>query len=203
MQWNEIPDQSVIDKTITALKANGIEAIVVATGATAKEEALKLLPSGAQVMTNTSVTADTIGLSDAINKSGNYDAVMPKLYSMDPKTQKREQKVLGAAPDYAIGSVHAVTEDGKVVIASNTGSQLPGYAYGSDHIIWVVGAQKIVKNLDSAFKRIEEHTLPLESERARKAYGTDGSNISKVLILNKEVTPGRITLILIKEVLGF
>lgn len=203
MEWNTIPDQSVIDATVEALKANGITAIVVDTGAQAKEEALKLIPEGASVMTNTSVTSDTIGLADAINTSGKYEAVMTKLYSMDPKTQKREQKVLGASPEYAIGSVHAVTQDGKVLIASNTGSQLPGYAYGSDTVIWVVGAQKIVKDLDSAFKRVEEHTLPLESERAKKAYGVEGSNISKVLIVNKEVTPGRITMILIKEVLGY
>ncbi len=203
MSWNTIPEQSIIEKTIQSLKANGIEAMVVNTGDEAKKKVLELIPEGSEVMTNTSVTADTIGLSESINESGKYSAVKPKLYALDPKTQKREQKKLGAAPDYAVGSVHAVTEDGKVLIASNTGSQLPGYAYGSDHVIWVVGAQKIVKDINDGFKRISDYTLALESERARKAYGTDGSNISKMLIVNKEVTPGRITVIFIKEVLGF
>ena len=203
MNWNTIPDQLVIEKTIQSLKANGIEAMVVDTGDAAKQKVLELIPEGSEVMTNTSVTADTIGLTSSINESGKYDAVKPKLYALDPKTQKREQKKLGAAPEYAVGSVHAVTEDGRIMIASNTGSQLPGYAYGSDHVIFVVGAQKIVKNLDDGFVRIREYTLPLESERARAAYGVEGSNISKMLILNKEVTPGRITLIFIKEVLGF
>ena len=203
MNWNTIPEQSVIERTIESLKANGMEAMVVDTGDDAKKKVLELIPEGSEVMTNTSVTADTIGVSSVLNESGKYNAVKLKLYSLDPKTQKREQKRLGAAPDYAIGSVHAVTEDGRVLIASNTGSQLPGYAYGSDHVIWIVGAQKIVKDLDSGFARISEYTLPLESERARKAYGMDHSNISKMLIVNKEVTPGRITVIFVKEVLGF
>ncbi len=99
--------------------------------------------------------------------------------------------------------MHAVTEDGKVLIASNSGSQLPAYAYGSGHVIWVVGAQKIVKNLDEGIKRIYEHSLPLESERARKAYGVPGSAVNKLLIINKEIIPGRITMILTKEKLGF
>lgn len=201
--WSTIPEQSIIETTIAALKANGIEALVVETGAEAKEKALEFVPKGAEVMTMTSVTADTIGLTKELNESGSFRAVRDKLYALDPKTQKREQKRLGAAPEYTVGSVHAVTQDGEVMVASNTGSQLPAYAYGSDHVIWVVGAQKIVKDLDSGFQRIKEHTLPLESERARKAYGADGSNISKMLIFNKEITPGRLTLIFIKENIGF
>ncbi|MEP7166812.1 MAG: LUD domain-containing protein [Candidatus Woesebacteria bacterium] len=203
MSWNTLANQESIEKTISALKINGIEGIAVADGAAAIAKVKELIPEGSEVMTMTSVTADTIGLTQLINESGKYNAVKPKLYALDPNTQKREQKQMGAAPEYSVGSVHAVTEDGKVLIASNTGSQLPGYVYGSDHVIWVVGAQKIVKDINAAFKRVEEYTLPLESERAHKAYGMERSNISKVLIVNKEVTAGRITLIFINEVLGF
>ena len=112
-------------------------------------------------------------------------------------------KKTGAAPEYCIGSVHAVTQDGKVFIASNTGSQLPSYAYGSANVIWVVGTQKIVKDFDEANERIYKYTLPLESERARKAYGVPGSAVNKMLIVNKEVAPGRITIIFVNEKLGF
>ena len=121
---------------------------------------------------------------------------------MDQKIQGAEMKKLGAAPEWAIGSVHAVTEDGKVVVASATGSQLPAYAYGSLHVLWIVGAQKIVKDMNEATKRVYEYVLPLESERAMKAYGM-GSNVNKELIFNKEVTPGRITMIIVKEKIGF
>ncbi len=128
---------------------------------------------------------------------------MPKLYSLDRETQGLEMQKLGAAPEWAVGSVHAVTQEGHVVIASNTGSQLPGYAYGSQHVVWIVGTQKIVENLDGAMKRIYDYVLPLESDRAHKAYGVDGSNVSKMLIVNKEVNPQRITLIFVNEKLGF
>ena len=122
---------------------------------------------------------------------------------MNRETDHREMQRLGAAPEYVIGSVHAVTEDGKVIIASNTGSQLPGYAYSADHVIWVVGAQKIVKNVDEGIKRIYEYVLPLESERAHKAYGVEGSFVSKLLIMNREPNPNRIKIILIKEPAGY
>jgi len=203
MQWNTLASKEVIEKTISALKANGIDGFLVGTGAEAVKKVTELIPEGSEVMTMTSVTSDTIGLTKLLDESNTYNAVKPKLYALDPQTQKREQKRLGASPEYVVGSVHAVTEDGRVVIASNTGSQLPAYAYGSDHVIWVVGAQKIVKDLDAAFQRLEEYTLPLESERARKAYGMERSNISKTLIVNKEVTPGRISIVFINEVLGF
>ena len=111
--------------------------------------------------------------------------------------------ILGATSDYSLGSVHAVTEGGEVVIASNTGSQIPAYAYGSPKVIWVVGTQKIVKDMNMAMKRVYDYVLPLESDRAHKAYGVSGSNVSKILILNKEITPKRITMILVKEKIGF
>lgn len=203
MNWNTIADQNTLDATVAALKANGVNAIVVDTAEDAKQKAIELLPKGAEVMTMTSETLQTIGLATEINESGNYDAVLPKLMSMNRETQGAEMQKYGAAPAYVIGSVHAVTQDGKVVVASNTGSQLPAYTYGSAHVVWVVGAQKIVANLDDAMKRIYEHVLPLESERAKKAYGVPGSNVSKLFILNKEVNPERITMILVKESLGF
>ena len=124
------------------------------------------------------------------------------MMALDWKTQGRELRKLGAAPDWAVGSVHAVTEDGKVAVASATGSQLPAYAYSSGNVIWVVGTNKIVKNLDEAFERVYKHTLPLEDARARKVYGF-GSGVNKLLIFNRESVPGRITMILIKEKLGF
>lgn len=116
--------------------------------------------------------------------------------------QAREKQRLGAAPDWAIGSVHAVTEDGKVLIASATGSQLSAYAYGANHVVWIVGAQKLVKNFEDGLKRLYEYSLPLEDVRARKVYGA-GSSVNKILIVNKEPAPERITMIIVKEKLGF
>ena len=201
MKWNTLATKQQIEKTIAALKANGIDALFVASGADAKKKVLETIPKGAEVMNKTSVTLDTIGLAKEINESGKFNSVRVKL--MDEKIPAREKKMFGAAPEWTVGSVHAVTESGEVMIASNTGSQLPAYGYGADHVVWVVGTQKIVKNVDEGRKRIYEYVLPLESERARKAYSVPGSFVSKLLIFNREVTAGRITMILVGEVLGF
>ena len=201
---NTLADTQTVEKTIETLKSNNINAIFVENGEEAKKKALELIPEGAEIMTATSVTLDTIGLTKEINESGKYNAVKPKLFTMDRKTQDLEMNKLGAAAEWTIGSVHAVTQEGNVVIASQTGSQLASYVYGSKHLLWIVGTQKIVKDLDAAMKRIYSYTLPLEAERANKAYNiTSGSAVNKLLIVNKEIKPQRITLIFVNEVLGF
>ncbi len=203
-----IPDQKYaalasdpqIDRTLKALEAHGIHALLAQNGAEAKQFVFENIPDGAEVFTATSRTLDTLGIPEEINQR--YDSVRFKLASMDSKTQMREMVKLGATPEYMVGSIHAVTEDGTVVIASNTGSQLAGYVASAAHVVWVVGVQKIVPNLDEAIKRIYEYTFPLEDERALQAYGMN-SNVSKLLIVHKEVMPGRTTMILVKENLGF
>lgn len=204
-KWSQLADKETVDKTISALKANGIDAKFVETGEEAKQAVLSLLPEGSEVMTMSSTTLDAIGLSSKINQEGSkFKPVRDQLYAMDRQTQAQEMNRLGAAPEFALGSVHAVTEDGHVLIASNSGSQLPAYAYAAGHVIWVVGTQKIVKNTDEGIKRIYEYVLPLESDRANKAYNiTTGSFVSKLLIINKELVPGRLTIILVGEKLGF
>lgn len=184
-----------------ALSARGHEVFVVDNGAAAKAKVLELIPEGAEVVTAQSATNRLIGLFDAIDESGNYDAVRPKIAKMDRATQAKEIRKLTASPDYIVGSVHAITESGQVLIASFGGSQLAPYVSGAGKVIWVVGTQKIVKDLDEAFERIEKHSLPLESERLMKAFNIP-SAINKLLIFNGE-RGGRTTVILIKEALGF
>ena len=201
-RWNKLADKKTVEKTIGALKKSGIDACFVKTASESKKKILEIIPEGSEVMTMSSVTLDASGISSEINDSKRFNAIRDRLYSMDRNKQKIEMNRLGASHEYVIGSVHAVTEDGKVLIASNSGSQLPAYAYGAGKVIWIVGTQKIVKNIDGALKRIYEYTFPLEDARAKKAYGMN-SNVSKILIVNKEIQPGRIILIFVDEVLGF
>jgi len=200
-KWETLASDSEIEQTINSLKKNGIEAFVVENGKEARHKVLEMLPKNAEVFNSTSVTLDTIGLSKEIVE-GNFNSIRKKLMSMDRNSQSKEMKQMGSAPEWMVGSVHAVTQDGKVLIASATGSQLAGYSSGAGKVIWVVGTNKIVKNQEEGFKRIYEHTLTLEDARARKVYGS-GSGVNKLLIVNKEVFPGRITLIFVKEKLGF
>lgn len=201
-KWTKLADEAAVQKTVAALKAAGIDVHVLANSQEAKEKALEIIPEDASVMTMTSATLETIGLEKEINGSGKFDSIRNKHMSMDRNTQGSQMRQLGAAPEWAIGSIHAVTEDGKTLIASASGSQLPAYAYGAGRVIWIVGTQKIVKNTDEGIKRIYEYCLPLEDERARKAYGM-GSGVNKILIINREMVKGRITLIFVKERLGF
>lgn len=200
--FDELADDRIISATIRALKNNNIEAMAVENANDAKEKVLEMLPEGAEVMNMSSITLETLGLDKAINESGKYDAVKPKLFKMDRQTQSVEMQKLGSAPLWTVGSVQAVTQTGQIIIASNTGSQLPSYAYGSAHVIWVVGTQKIVEDLDEGIKRIYDFVLPLETVHMQQLYKMN-SNVSKLLIINKEITPGRLTVILVKEKLGF
>lgn len=189
-----------IERTVKALEANGIRAIVVANAEEARAKLLEVLPAGAEVFTATSRTVDILNVQGEIDQR--YDSVRVKLAALDPKTQGREMVKLGATPEVILGSVHAVTETGSLVIASATGSQLAGYASAAAKVVWVVGAQKVVPNLDEAMKRLYEYTLPLEDERALQVYGVN-SSVNKLLVIHREVSPGRATLILIKENIGF
>lgn len=206
MQINErfgnLADDAAIQKAIAALAGANIQAQAVANAAEAKAEVLKRIPEGSEVMTMTSMTLEALGLTAVFNESGRYRSVRAALLKMDQKTQGMEMKRLGGAHAYVIGSVHAVTQDGHVLVASATGSQLGAYAYGAASVLWVVGAQKIVPNLDEGMKRLHEYSLPYEDARARKAYGI-GSGVNKILIVNKEVVPGRIAMIIVKEKLGY
>jgi len=192
------------EKVISNLAKNGIEAEVVSSREEALNRIKELVPEGAEVMTMQSVTLKETGIAELIDNSGKYDSIRNKLKSMNRETQNSHMQKLGAAPDYAIGSVHAITEDGHLFIASNTGSQLPAYAYGAQHVIWIVGKQKIVKDDNEAVRRIYDYVLPLESKRLSEDLGKDiKSNVSKLLIINKEVKPGRARVILVEEDLGF
>lgn len=201
-KFAKVASTDQIERAMRALEANGITSFFVENGADAKAKAIELIPKGAEIMTMTSKTLDTIGLATHLNESGDYAPVRTKL--MDKATTPSEKRKLGGGPDWTVGSVHALTEDGKLMIASNTGSQLGAYAYGAGNVIWVVGAQKIVKDMDEGMARIYDYVLPLESERANAAYHiTTGSNVSKLLIYNKEVQAGRSTVIIVNESLGF
>lgn len=191
-----------IAKTAKALEANGIHTLIAETGAQARTMFFELVPEGAEVYMGASVTLEQLGIKEEIDKSGKYDPLRPKMFALNRETQAREIRKLGSAPDYAAGSVHAVTEDGHVLIASKTGSQLGPYASGAGKVIWVVGAQKLVRDMDEAMKRIQEYCVPREEQHMQDLYKAS-TGLNKILIVNREARPNRITMIIVKEELGF
>lgn len=201
-EFSRLATDEQLNLVVEALDANNIHAIVVENGEDAKKVVLELIPPGAEVYANISKTLEKIGITEEIDQSGRYDAVRPKVLAMDRKTQADEIRILRSRPAYIVGSVQAITEDGQILTVSNGGSQVAPYAYGASKVILVVGAQKIVKDLNEGFRRIKEYSYPLEDARLRATLGVP-SAIGKTLVIDREVVPGRITVIIAKEELGF
>ncbi|TMD65345.1 MAG: hypothetical protein E6I84_10035 [Chloroflexi bacterium] len=201
-RWGTRADDVQVKRTMAALEANGITALRASDAAAAKRIVLDLIPDASPVHQGASQTLDVLGITDEIEKSGRYAALRPRIWSMDRETEAHEIRRLGAAPDVMLGSVHAVTETGSLLVASMSGSQLGPYASGAGRVILVVGTQKIVPDLEDGLLRINEYAYRLEDARAQAAYGVR-SAVNKVLIINREITPGRITVVLVDEVLGF
>jgi LUD domain len=190
-----------LERAAAALTARYFAVEILDDAAAARARVKELIPGGASVFTGASETLRLSGIEEDINKSGRYDSLKSRPPT-DRATQRNEIWAALSTPDVLVGSVAAVTETGSLVAASASGSQLPGYAGAAAHVIWVVGAQKVVPDLTAALRRVEEHCLPLESERAMRVYGRP-SAINRVLILNAEPEPGRGTVLLLREAIGF
>ena len=191
-----------LERAAAALTANNFAVEILGDAAAARARIKDLIPAGASVFTGASETLRRSGIEADINSGERYEALRRRGLAMDRTTQMDEIRRMLASPDVIVGSAAAVTETGSLVVASASGSQLPGYAGAAPTAIWVVGAQKVVPDLSTALRRVEEHCLPLESERAMSVYGQP-SAVNRVLILNAEPEPGRGTVLLLREAIGF
>jgi len=203
-KYEALASKESVNKAKKELEKRGIKVEFV----NAKEDALKrlkeLIPKNSEVMTGGSTTLEQIGFVNLL-KSKNHQWVnlKDKILAEKDKNKQNELRRLSIASQYFIGSVHAVSQAGEVLVASASGSQIPSYAFSSDNVIWVVGTHKITKNLKDAFDRVRNYALPLEDKRM-KSIGYPGSTIGKLLIFEREIMPNRkITLIFVNEKLGF
>ena len=206
MDWTNLANDAVIAKTVNALKARGFVVFVVNNREEAREKVMELMPKGSEVMRSNSITLDQTGITEYTRSdcvSLKEDLVMEKGSNNYVRDNAWKRAL---APQYGIGSVHAVTEDGQVVIASSSGIQQAFYIYGAEKVIWVVGIQKIVKNLDQAVQRTYDYVLPRVVDEAQNLpnnfIGAGKIDINKLLILRKEPIPKRTTLIFVKENVG-
>jgi hypothetical protein len=202
LMFSKLASDAHIEQTVQALKAKNIQALVVNSGEEACRAVLELLPQGAEVHSGMSRTLEQIGLTAIIEESGRYQAVRPQLRQLDRVKQNREYRRMASSPDFMLGSVHAVTQDGQVVVGSGGGSQVAPYAFGAGKVIWVVGAQKLVPTLQDALQRLHEYSYPLEDERMQAVVGRP-AQLNQILIIQGNLQPGRLTMIIVKENLGF
>jgi len=201
-EFGTTADEKRVRRTSEALEGHGITVLRAANATEAKEIVLGLIPDGTQVHHGVSQTLDAAGITAELDESGRFESVRTRTLSMDRATQADEIRRISAAPDVMLGSVHAATETGSLIVASMGGSQLGPYVSGAGQVIFVVGTQKIVADLEEGFRRIYEYALPLENARAQAAYGIN-SSVNKLLVINGEVKPGRITVVFVDEPIGF
>jgi LUD domain len=201
-EFSRLASDEQIAEAASALQRNGFTSLVVESGEQARDAVRSILPIGAEVFNNTSRTLEAIGVAEDIEGSGLYQSLRPRLYRMDREMQAREMRQLAATPDFLVGSAHALTEEGSVLIASASGSQLGPLVSGAGHVILVIGGQKIVADVGTGLRRIYEYCFPLEDRRAREAYGVP-SGVNNVLIINRAIAPGRISAVLVRQSLGF
>ena len=194
--------EASVRRATVALEVNGITVLRARNAAEAGRIVLQLVPDGSEVHHGASQSLEVTGISQKLETSGRYRPIGPRVRRMDRATQGDEIRRLTAVPDVMLGSVHAVTETGSLLAASMSGSQLAAYVAGAGRVILVVGIQKIVADVEEGLRRIDEHSLPLEDARALEAYGIH-SAVNKVVIINREIVPGRITVVLVDEAIGF
>jgi len=183
------------------LRERNFEVVIVQDGEQAKAEVLKRIPEGARVHSGKSKTLEDAGLFKEVMENERYDFVRRNTMKLDLRTQRDEIRKLGAAPDVMVNSAHAVTEAGQIVITSASGSQIGPIASGAGKLILVIGSQKIVPNLETAFRRIQEYVFPYEDARLREQMGV-GTKITRTLILESDFMPGRTTIILVRDPIG-
>src|SRR6266851_3758931 len=201
LEFERPADRSRLDRTAAALNDRGFKAQVADSAEQARQLVLDAIPAGAEVHIALSETMSELGITSEIEESGRYDSVRSRLSTLDRETQGREMRKLGAAPDYIIGSAHAVTDDGEIIVGSGSGSQLGAYAYAGGHVILVIGHQKLVHDLNEGLRRLHEYSLPREYARMQEA-GYPGTMLAKTLVIEFD-RPGRISVILVPETLGF
>lgn len=204
MDYAKLASNESVEKTMRALEKRGVKAESVGTKAEAFRRLTELIPAGSEVMTGSSTTLDQMGFTNLL-KSGKHEWRNLKDAILAEKDGKKQMELRKRSVTslFFIGSVQAVTENGELLVASASGSQIPSCAFSSDNVIWMVGTQKIVPALEDAFRRVREYCLPLEDERM-KSIGYPGSTIGKMLVFEREIMPNRkLTLILVNEKLGF
>ncbi len=199
--WTAPAPEETLQRVAARLKERNIAALIVDTGDDARRLVLEKVPGGAEVHSGKSRTLQDAGIMDLIMDPNRYDALRPRYMKMDRQSQAREIRKLIAGPDYMLGSVAAVTQDGVLVAGSATASQLGPYAYTAGKVILIVGSQKIVPDLDAALRRIREYILPWEDAQVRPLVPT-GSFVGKILIIEREWINGRVEVILVRKPIG-
>jgi len=192
---------SALDELAANLRERNFEVLIVDSAEEAKAAVMAMLPEGAEVHAGKSKTLEDAGIFKELMESDSYDFIRKRTMKMDRQTQGREMRKLSAAPDFMLGSVQAVTQAGQLVVASASGSQIGPYSSAAGKLILVIGSQKIVPDLETALRRLREYVMPYEDVRLREQLGI-GTKLARILIMEMDYSPGRTTIVLVRNPIG-
>jgi L-lactate utilization protein LutB len=209
-------------KTVENLKKNNMETFVVKNREEARALALSMIPEGSVCASGGSVTLKECGVIDAI-KEGAYtylDRSAPGLTD-----EERDELMLRAQScDVYLSSSNAVTEDGELYNVDGNSNRVSNLLYGPKKVIFVVGMNKIVKDLDEAVVRVKTIAAPLNCKRLNcdtpcaktgkcislmqggnmpKGCNSDGRICVNFTIMARQRKKDRVKIILVEEELGY
>ncbi len=201
--WNRFPTPDIVEWTVKAAEKRGMKVIPVADGDEALAQIKQLIPRNAEVMTGSSTTLIEIGFEEYVagGQSG-WNLLHSGINAENNAAKRAELRRKSVTAEYFISGANAIAQTGEIVACDAGGSRVGAWPFAAGHLILVVGINKIVPTLEDALKRVRQYAYPLENVRAMKVYGTP-SVIGKCVILSHERIEGRITLVLVKESLGY
>ncbi len=199
-------------KVSRALSGNGIKVIIAETAEEARQKALTLIRKRASVGLGGSRTMVEIGLLEAL-RSGAYRLIDQYDAGLSKEAALKARRG-GTQAEYFIAGSNAITEDGKIVNIDGLGNRLAGFSFGPGKVIIVAGRNKIVRDVAAAVERIKNVAAPMNARRfgaatpcAKTGECSDCASPDRIcnltLIIEKQRTPGRMTVILVNQELGF
>lgn len=172
-KWTRIPSEAIIKSTVAAMQKRGYTVFVTENKTKAFQKLKQILPVKAEVMTGSSTSLGQIGFMEYyISGKNPWKCLGPEVYNEKDPAKQQSLRRKSETADYFVASVNAVAATGELVACDRSGSRVSAYPFAANHVVLVVGIQKIVKNLDEAMKRVREYVFSLENDRAMKAYGT-------------------------------
>ncbi len=211
MGVRETRNEALGARVVRALESRNMEAYYVKSEEEALQKALDLIPEGSSISWGGCMSAQEIGLLDAV-RSGNYEV----LDRGTKKTREEEEEVMHQALDCDVflGSANALSEDGILVNIDGNANRVAAYSYGPKTVLLIVGMNKVVKTEADAMSRAKNEAAPINAQR----FGIDTPCVKngtcsdckspqciccQILITRYSRAPKRMKVILVDAALGF
>ena len=211
MNVREMRNEVLGNRVVKALESRNMEAYYVKTKDAALAKALELIPEGSSISWGGTMSAQEIGLTDALHK-GNYDVYDREQVETREEKEKIAHQALNC--DFFIGSTNALSEDGVLVNVDGNANRVAAFAYGPKNVLLIVGMNKVVKTEADAMSRARNEAAPINAQRfgVNTPCVKNGSCFNckspqciccQILITRFSKVPKRTKIILVDENLGF